>query len=419
MFTECYVFEANSVPPVVIGKYWIEDGIGKFVYGQSYLKNPAAFAIDPINLPLSDAQFIPKRGKDVFNVLADAGVDNWGRRLIVATHAKAPKNAVEWLLAASGRGAGSLLFSASRTSLKAASDPIPIDQLTAYIEVVQGVVSNVDHFEIPQKFVKLVEHGQSMGGARPKTLVMCNGIEYIAKLNRSDDALADLSRVENASMTMAKMCGINVAKTWCIDQGAKGSILMVERFDRTAGNPSRTHYISAHSLLDFSRVTADDYKNDYSYAGIAKKIMAISASPQEDARELFRRMVFNGLIGNSDDHLRNHGFVMTDRKKQKYRLSPAFDILPHPLEHPQLLAIGCGKEGQLATYDNFLSRAESFYLTHTEARIIIEELRDIVSRYAAVFKDIGVSNHDLKLMERCFDLTMTPMPQTANVKLMR
>lgn len=406
METACYVYEANSVPPVIVGKYWIENGVGKFVYGKSYLNNPRAFAIDPINMPLIEAEFIPKHGKDRFNVLSDAGVGNWGRRLIMATHTKTPRNAVEWLLSASGRGAGSLLFSNSRTEIKPVTSPITVNQLGDYIRIVQSLTTSADHFKIPKEFIKLVEHGQSMGGTRPKALVMHNGIEYIAKFNRGDDVLSDVSLIENATMTLAKKCGIEVAETWCMDLGNKGNVLMVKRFDRRPGHLSRTHYISAQSLLNFSQINVNDYATDYSYAGIAKKIMAICAQPQDDARQLFRRMVFNGMIGNNGDHLGKHGFLMINRAKQKYRLSPAFDVLPQHEGHPQMLAIDCGKHGQLASYENLLSQASQFYLSQQEALLIIKEIREHVVDYRKFFSDMGVSNHDLSILEPCFALAV-------------
>lgn len=405
---ECYVYEANSTPnPVLLGRYWLEDGLACFVYGKSWLNRADAFALDPINLPLSDDVFHPKKNQGPINVLADSGVDNWGRRLIAATHRRTPQNSVEWLLASGGRGAGCLMFSASRTHIKTPPVPISIAQLGQYLEVAQDVLAHPDH-TLPADLVKLLEHGTSMGGARPKTLVQDGGIEYIAKFNRIDDGLDNLSLIERLSMQLAEQCGINTAKVFAIDGKARGEILMVKRFDRLSGSISRVHYISAHSLLNFAHVAAADYCEDYSYAGIAKIIQKISASPKDDACELYRRMIFNSLIGNSDDHLRNHGMIMVDRLKNLYRLSPAFDILPHHIGNPQLLAIGCGKQGQLATYENLLSRAEMFYLTQAQAKTIIKDIRDKVQNHEKYFKDNGVSTHDLKMIAPCFALAYEP-----------
>lgn len=413
MHTECYVFEANSVPePVLVGKYWLEDGVGSFVYGKSWLARPDAFAIDPINLPLTEAVFNPKKANGPINVLADAGVDNWGRRLITAIHERVPRNPVEWLLASGGRGAGCLMFSASRNSVKPVLSTITIEQLGQYLNVARGVLEKPD-YSVPKEFVKLVEHGTSMGGARPKALVTVDGFEYIAKFNRTDDGLEDLSRIERLSMKLAQQCGIHTAEVSAIDQGKQGEILMVKRFDRMADSTSRIHYISGHSLLNFAHVAVADYTEDYSYIGIAKAIQKISAAPEVDAKQLYMRMVFNGLIGNSDDHMRNHGMVMVDRTKGLFRLSPAFDVLPHYLGTPQLMAIGCGADGQRATYENLLSRCEMFYLSRSEAREIIKDVRDKVQNHHDYYAQNDVSAHDLKMIAPCFDLAYAPMPQEA------
>lgn len=411
MFHECYVYESNSPQPTLVGRYWIEDGLGHFVYGKSWLARPDAFAIDPISLPLSEEIYHPQRGKDQdrFNALVDGGVDNWGQRLILATHRRAPQNVVEWLLATGGKGVGCLMFSASRETVKNPVPPIAMDELSLYLNVVRGVVAQGDYV-VPRELVKLVENGTSMGGARPKALVLHDGDEHLAKFNRPDDKLDDLSRVEFASMRLASACGIHTAEVDCIAQGHYGSILVLRRFDRVPESAIRLHFLSAHTLINMNRVAVDDYRRDFSYMGIAKAIQKISAEPEKDAHELYRRMVFNGMIGNSDDHLRNHGFLLTDRRRGLYRLSPAFDVLPHYAGNPQMLAIGCGRQGQIATYENLLSCSEQFYLSRSEALGIIREVRERVLSYPAFFRDVGVSEHDMQLLAPCFALAHESVP---------
>jgi serine/threonine-protein kinase HipA len=403
-YTECYVYEANSTPnPILVGKYWLEEGVSAFVYGKNWLARPDAFALDPLHLPLEEKIFHPKKTNGPINVLADAGVDNWGRRLITATHKRVPHNFVEWLLASGGRGVGCLMFSASRTQLKTPTLPILIDVLTQYLEVAQTVLDHPEN-KISKEWVKLLEHGTSMGGARPKTLVIHQGEEYIAKFNRRDDGVRNLARVEKLTMDLAIQCGICVATTSLIHNGEEEDILLVKRFDWVEDSLSRLHYISGHSLLNFAHVSKEDYSGDYSYMGLAKVIQKISAAPKEDAEELFRRMVFNGFVGNSDDHLKNHGMLMVDRKKSRYRLSPAFDILPHYLGNPQLLAIGCGTKGQQASVENFLSCCERFYLSKDKAFNIIQEIKERVSGYEKFYEENGVSKQDIKILKPCFSL---------------
>jgi len=178
------------------------------------------------------------------------------------------------------------------------------------------------------------------------------------------------------------------------------SVLLLERFDRADGE--RIHYASAHSFLDPRPMSADgrEYVTNFSYAGIAEILRPYGEDAQRDAHELYRRMVLNIMVGNVDDHLRNHAFLMT--KPGQYRLSPVFDIVPHLEAASRPQSIGVGEFGPASTVANALSHCGRFLLTKEEARQIISEVKDVASTWRQEFREAGCSARDIHAITGCF-----------------
>lgn len=391
MTSECYVFiDGLEDNPVICGFFKLntQTGRGEFNYGKSYLARADAFALDPIHLPLQPGIVSYTANKGVFGVLSDAGADSWGRKLILSLHTSKPQNELEFLLAGSGYGVGALVFSLSRSASKHKTNKNTLADLTLLNQAKDDLLANK---AISNEAKKAFEFGQSMGGARPKTSVQIGSKLYLAKFNRQDD-LFNLVRAEHAAMCMAKELGIRSANTQ-IHETKNGDVLLVERFDVSNGLPTH-HFLSANSLLQKPKVAFSDLATYYSYGELAEFIRHHTGEYADDATELYKRMVFNALIGNTDDHSRNHAFLYHFADKT-WRLSPAYDITP--INNSKQHGIGLGDDGRYASIDNLLSQAKRFGLTRAKATKIISQMKGYIQQWPSHFKRFAdISDTDIK-----------------------
>jgi serine/threonine-protein kinase HipA len=205
--------------------------------------------------------------------------------------------------------------------------------------------------------------------------------------------------VEYATMRLAHLANIHVPDFEVLEIGGL-PVFLIQRFDRNR-HGQRLHYISANSLVGINKISArgTEYATQYSYGGIAEIGRAISQTPIETSHELFRRMVFNILIGNIDDHLRNHGFIYSQEKKL-YSLSPAFDLLPNQESGPQY--IGVGAQGRASTMTNAISQCTRFYLNKDQALAIINDVYSVVANWKKVFQECGVAKKDIHVLQGSF-----------------
>ncbi|WP_113908199.1 type II toxin-antitoxin system HipA family toxin [Aliidiomarina celeris] len=392
MTSSAYVFvEGLEDEPVICGEFRLqsESGIGKFRYGRSYLARKNAFPLDPIHLPLGEDIFTTSLNKGIFGVLADAGADAWGRKLITQLHSTKPKNELEFLIAGASMGVGALSFSLSRHKAKAKQSRNTIGDIDLLISGKNAILNaqNVND-EVRRAF----EFGISMGGARPKTVLQHHNEEYLVKLNRPDD-LFNVSRVEHATMTMLRELTPNVAKTQLLE-GAE-DLLMVKRFDRTFnGSESGVshHFITANSLLVEGKVTEMSGRHWYSYPAFAEYLRRFSARGS-DAHELFLRMVFNILIGNTDDHGRNHA-MLYDLSSQEWTLSPAYDVLP--INNSRQHSLGIGERGREGTLENAMSQCKRFGLSNAKAKHIVNEVKEVAREWRHFMTNAGVGEGDIE-----------------------
>jgi serine/threonine-protein kinase HipA len=406
---QCTIFScADPASPVPMARFAL-DAVhdGHLGYGTQYLQRTDAFALDPLHLPLQEAtHLIPRLSGQFYGVLSDAGPNTWGVKL---THSlcrrsqrAAPVNVVEWLIHASHHGSGCLGFS-SETDVPPRHHAAP-ESVSALdrrlLNLVADVAAGKDAV-LDQESIRLLFPGASLGGVRPKTVVMHEGIEHIAKFSRLDD-LFDVPAAEYCTMRLAHMAGIAIPDIELLDI-ADRHVFLVARFDRTP-NGGRLHYISANTLINIATLSQDrhEYITKFSYAGIAELTRTLGDRPIPDSREVFRRMVFNILVGNVDDHLRNHGFVMNGLGN--YVLTPAFDLVPHmdAMSTPQ--SIGVGAYGPASTMKNALSQCGRFYLKTTDAQRIIDEVREAVSHWRRIFREEGaMTEAHLHILEGCFN----------------
>ena len=386
---------------------------GRFVYGRSYLERNDAVPIDPIELPLAERTYQTARLRGLFGALRDASPDYWGRRVIGKYSGLGELGDLDYLLHSPDDRAGALGFGTNR------DPPAPTRQFnrTVDLERLQTLADQLiardmtDTYEPErQQAEALLLLGTSMGGARPKAVVEDEGHLWVAKFNRGDDSF-NHARVEHAMLRLARECGISSAESRVARIGGR-DVLLVKRFDRTpakSGGYCRMRMLSALTLLR----TGDSHqdRDRWSYVSLAEELRRVSRKPKTDANELFRRMTFNALISNIDDHPRNHAVIATS---EDFSLSPAYDLIPFPqvsLERRDL-ALTVGDYGRYANAANLVSQAPRFLLERDEAARVIDEMEVCVrARWCAVARREGVSERDCETISRAFvyeGLRLTP-----------
>jgi serine/threonine-protein kinase HipA len=405
--TECFVYitlpeqtEAVTAGRFVLSKSRDGTPLGKFVYGKNYLARNEAVEIDPVELKLFDETYETARLGGVFGALRDAGPDYWGRRVIEKHAGKSMLGEIDYLLESPDDRAGALSFGLGQ------EPPAPCRTFNKTLELakLQKIAEEIVRGEIDEKDAdaiqaqELVLIGTSMGGARPKTVVEDEQGLWIAKFNRSDDRW-NFAKVEHAMLILAKKCGISASESRVVHVGGK-DVLLVHRFDRFRADKgyARARMISG---LTLSQVDEND-RERWSYISMAEELRRIVAKPSQDASELFRRMCFNALISNLDDHPRNHALIA---KEAEWNLSPAYDLVPLPViaQDQRDLAMICGDRGRLARASNILSQHTRFLLGPVEAKTIVENMRQLVSAtWYNVIRAEGVSEKDAEAIRSAF-----------------
>ncbi len=385
---------------VLAGQLIVDDKAGRFKYARAYIENPRAFALDPINLPLTADIHTKQRTRDtpaMFGVLLDAGPDEWGRRWLTKTRQPPPVTQVEFLLASSGEGVGALHFTPEFGDPVRATPERPFESLVHLQHIASDIESGreVDRALEPYFF-----HGSGIGGARPKSLIEHDGREWIAKFNRDSD-LVDMCRVELASMRMARDAGIDAPEV-SLTETDRGPVLLVERFDQSPNE--QHHLVSVASLINKFDITEID-ESTMSYPGITQLGKRIGHLTSDLGAVVFRRMLFNVAIGNTDDHLRNHAF-MKQSSESDYTLSPGYDIVPQiSLQGSHAIAIG--PFGSSPSVDNIQAAAKRMGVIDELAHEIGGEVLAVTSTWRDYMTDAGLGESDLGLLERCFELRET------------
>lgn len=340
---------------------WDRD-VGRFRYAPSWLEAPGAYPLDPLNLPLEEADRVIEENRGLPGVLADAGPDRWGRRLIERLAPRVPHDEMAWVLATSGCGTGAIRASLSRSALPAVR-PLYSEVTLEQIEEASRTIAE-GGFPPPPMYEILCVQSGALGGARPKATMTIEGREVIAKFQQPQHDTVDVPKVEAACLTLARRAGVDAVGVRIVSAHQR-SILLVDRFDRRESAP--IHYLSGRSLLNVYRAFERDTiapVGRASYAALAAAARRIGIDGAGEA--LFRRMAFNYAVGNTDDHLQNHGFLFDGA----WRLAPAFDVVA---VGGQAMAIGVGRAGRARTVDNVLSGAGDFGLTPSRATRILNE----------------------------------------------
>ncbi len=377
------------------------DVLGRFVYGRTYLANPNAVELDPVELRLSGRTYETVRLNGVFGALRDAGPDDWGRRVIEKHAGKTQLGELDYLLESPDDRAGALGFGLNNVP------PAPRRKFnrTLDLEKLQSLADVLMNEEKPggpeaAQVQDLLLLRTSMGGARPKAVVEDKDGLWIAKFGRPDDRW-NHTRVEHAMLRLAQHCGITAAESRIETVGGR-DVLLVKRFDReqTAEGYTRARMVSGLTVLRADE--APEARKNWSYVLLVEELRRIVAGPKHDARELFRRVCFNALISNIDDHPRNHAVIAKDRN---WKLSPAYDLTPStPVSQERRdLALDCGDMGRYANAKNILSQHARFLLEIDDAGKIVSDIKNQVeATWYETVRACGVSEKDAETIRGAF-----------------
>lgn len=401
--------QAEAVPAGLIEL--LEQGAdilqSRFRYGRRYAERRQCLALDPLTLALPgpgvDIERAPPAGRHgplaEFGVIRDAAPDRWGRRVIENKLKKTgPLPESEYLRHAGSNRSGALDFRAAPDSPASGGALAQLLDL-AYL---QEAAERIDAGEpLPAQLAGIFEAGSSMGGARPKAVVEADGRQWLAKFGLPGDPF-NMPLIEYATLELARACGLNVPALRLEWLGPKRPVMLIERFDREAlpEGYARRHFLSALSLLACHEADSPHM----GYADISQAIATHSAAAciRNDQRELFARMVFNILVHNNDDHLRNHGFLH-DSAVGGLRLSPLYDVLPTPsLAQERHLHLGVGTAGRLASLPNAMSRHGVFALTRPLATEIVHNIAGVVREWKQRFEELGVPSAEIDHVATAF-----------------
>jgi serine/threonine-protein kinase HipA len=373
-----------------------------FVYNDRYLADPGAYALDP-GLPLVTGTLQTSVGRVLFGAFADSSPDRWGRTLIQRAErarakaaATAPRSMSEVDLLLGVRDdlrQGALRFRLNDRGPFLATEESGVPVLTdlpALLDIAARAERDTADYE---DLKRLLRAGSSLGGARPKTHVLdAAGHVAIAKFPSANSDTWNVMAWEKVALDLARDAGVTVPDSQLIRIG-DWHVLVVGRFDRRG--TSRIGYASAMTMLEASD------GDQRSYLEIAEVIEERSAAAAADLRQLWRRIAFSILISNTDDHLRNHGFL--HERGDSWMLSPAFDLNPNPHPGAKDLSTAIDYTDTRASVDTLMSVAAYFRLGASDALEVLAKVTRAVARWRTVAKSHGLLQQDLDVMKLAFE----------------
>lgn len=364
-----WVWLPGAADPVVAGRLIDRGAVTAFAYGRSYLQNPDAVSLHLPELPLRRGE-IPPRSGEIAGCVADAAPDAWGRRVIEhrRTGARSDLHVLAYLLESGSDRIGALDFQPSATRYEARSgDAASLAELAEAAERVESGEPLTPALD------RALLHGTSVGGARPKALLADGTRSVIAKFASSTDPYP-VVKAEYVAMELARRAGLNAAPVELARALGK-DVLLVERFDRT-DRRARRMMVSALTILELH--DADGIAGRYAtYVDLAHQVRSRFTAPDATLRELFSRVVFNILVGNTDDHARNHSAFWDG---DSLTLTPAYDICPQTRaggEAAQAMAFGDNGD-RLSQVARCVTHASHYHLTARQAREIVDHQISVI-----------------------------------------
>lgn len=398
--------------PTLVGELGYESLRGSdsysFRYDADWLRKHGSLVLSA-DLNNYTGQQYTQPDRDIFGCFSDALPDRWGRLLlnrreqIQASEEKRPVrklSSFDYLLGIDDFSRmGGFRFTTEKDGEFINSDTSlrvpPLTDIRALVAASMEIEKSEDLNRLPDKkwLLQLIHPGSSLGGARPKAGVMgSDGHLYVAKFpSRNDDY--DVALWEHHSHLLAKAAGVIAAETSVIETGGKHHTLLSKRFDRNAEG-RRRHFASAMTLLGLT--DGCDAKTGNGYLDIVDFILQNCRDVEDNLRQLYRRVAFNIAISNSDDHFRNHGFLLTPRG---WTLSPAYDMNPTLNGYQALLINSSTNQADLSI---LLDSSEEYMISKAEAKQIISEVIAGVSRWKALANRLGIAKREIDLFEQVY-----------------
>lgn len=408
-----YADWVGLVAPMHMGRLLVNRTRGKeifaFEYDTDWMNSGFNMYLDP-NLGLfKGQQFLPD-DKPNFGIFLDSSPDRWGRLLMRRREAALSRKEgrkentlyeTDYLLGVfDGHRMGGIRFKTDPdgdflNNQKEMASP-PWTSLRE-LENASLKLESEDAASDPE-YLKwlalLITPGSSLGGARPKAGVLdeknCLWIAKFPSVNDEQDAGA----WEMVLHHLSEACGIIVPEARLLQFGSKHHTFLTKRFDRTKDS-RRIHFASAMTLLGYNDGTS--HEDGVSYLEMVEVIQRYGAEPQLDLEQLWRRILFNVCVSNTDDHLRNHGFLLTERG---WRLSPAYDMNPNPAGAG--LKLNISENDNSLSVDLVLSVSGYFMLDETKSKSILNEMQGVIAKWNDVAKNLGIANEERQRMSRAF-----------------
>ena len=376
-----------------------------FEYHQAWMDFSGRFSLEP-SLVVGKGVYAPGNGRDMFVSIGDSAPDTWGRRLMQRMERRTAKregravrtlSEADYLLGVSDIARlGALRFQRSgdtefKAELRKGMGIPPFIELPKLLAVTERVLRNE---ETDDDMLLLFAPGSSLGGARPKASVADkDGHLAIAKFPKDDDDYS-IGTWEEIALRLAGMAGITTAEHR-IEKVAEKSVLLSRRFDRTAEG-HRVPFLSAMAMLGMR----DGERG--SYVELVDALVSNGADTEADVAQLYRRMVFNVLASNVDDHMRNHGFLWNG--EMGWKLSPAYDLNPVPVDvKAHVLSTNINFDDGTCSIDLAREAAELFMLSLPQADAIIGGVAAACAQWRTVAKAVGAKNSEIERMQTAFD----------------
>lgn len=403
-----YWDDAQTIEPIPVGRLYADLIRGKeifsFEFDASWLKQGICRHLDPDLQLFNGLQYTTEK-KSNFGVFTDSAPDRWGRVLMERRESLRAKDEgrarrtlfeSDFLLGVHDETRmGALRFKTEEDGPFLDNEPDYSAPPMASLRDLQEASWHLEKEDDPnvRKWLRiLLAPGSSLGGARPKANIRKpDGSLWIAKFPSRNDR-TDVGAWEAVAMTLAARCGVEVAPFEVVRYGQYATF-MTRRFDRNEEG-RRVHFTSAMSMLGY----VDGQADGCSYLEIAEWISRYSVQAKADLVQMWRRIVFNIAISNCDDHLRNHGFLLTEKG---WRLSPAYDLNPS--------YYGGGLSLNITETDNSLDMelarevAPFFGVSEKDAEAIIGEVNDVVSNWRRVATELGISREEQERMAKAFE----------------
>lgn len=410
-----YVYDSfSSDSPNLLGLLYVSVIRGTesyaFEYSRDWLsKTNLSISLDPELMPFPGRQF--PAGKNIFGLFSDASPDRWGRvlmnkreRILAEKEGRKPRKLhdSDYLLGVYDETRmGGIRFKSDPAGPFLADDKETAVPPWARLRSLEEASRNYENDESglsEQWLNQLIKPGSSLGGARPKATVVDEHKQlWIAKFPSKDDE-NDSGAWEMTVHELAAMCGLSVPEAYLEKFSRYGSTYLVKRFDRNG--LLRIHYASAMTLL--GKTDGASAADGTSYLDLAAFIKAYGANPKSDLRELWKRIVFNMAVSNTDDHLRNHAFILS---RNGWRISPLYDVNPVP--YGEELSLNVNESDNRINADLAIDTAERFGIGKNEAMKAAAEIIKIVgSNWLRIASDCGISRGQIETMRPAFGLSL-------------